>query len=285
MKVLTGKHRQLTDTMSIVRVLPQVARRHVGPFVFLDHFGPTTVGPEGMDVPPHPHIGLATVSVLFEGAIRHRDSLGSDAWIRPGAVNWMTSGRGIVHSERTEDYQGPLHGLQLWVALPDDEQDGEPRFHHHPATTLPTIEAPGIRVDVMVGSWGDTTSPVATLGPTHLALAELAAESTLEIPVPADGEELGVFVVRGRAQVGGTTVDSDALVVLDPAHARQACWQLRAEGPTRLAVLGGKPVGPRTIVWNFVHSDPETIRRAKEDWRAQRFPEVPGDRDERIPLP
>jgi len=284
-KVLRGKRRQLTPQMSIVRVLPQVARRYLGPFVFLDHFGPTTIGADGMDVRPHPHIGLATVTVLFEGAIHHRDSVGSEQWIRPGAINWMTAGRGIVHSERSEDYEGPIHGLQLWVALPDDHQDVEPSFHHHPSDVLPRVEGPGHVVDVYVGRWGEAFSPVSTMGPTHLALASLDDGATLEIPIPPDGQELGVLVVEGRLRIGDVVLEADALALLDPTHADQGRWVVGAEGAARVAVLGGEPVGPRTIVWNFVHSDPSRIQQAKADWRERRFPELPGDSEEWIPLP
>ena len=285
MQILTGKRRQLTEHTTIVRVLPQVARRHLGPFVFLDHFGPSVVDGDGMAVRPHPHIGLATVSVLFEGAVRHRDSLGSDQWIRPGAVNWMTAGRGIVHSERSEDYRGSMHGLQLWVALPDAHQEVEPSFHHHPAHTLPVIEGPGVRVDVSVGSWGDAVSPVATVGPTQLALVELDPGASLSIPLPPDGQELGVMVIEGALHVGDTLLGADQLAMLDPATAHQGAWPVIAEGRTRLAVLGGEPVGRRTIVWNFVHSDPARIQQAKKAWQERRFPVVPGDEEEWIPLP
>jgi hypothetical protein len=277
---LRGNRRQLSPHTSIVRVLPQVARRHVGPFVFLDHFGPATIGADGMDVRPHPHIGLATVTVLYDGAVRHRDSVGSDQWIRPGAVNWMTAGRGIVHSERSEDYRGPMHGLQLWVALPDAHQEVEPSFHHHPAETIPRLEGPGHTVEIYVGTWADATSPVATYGPTLLALVELQDGATVELPAMPGGQELGVLVVQGEARLLGETLTADELLVLG-----QGGGSVRARGRTRLAVLGGEPVGPRTMAWNFVHSDPASIEQAKQDWQEERFPLVPGDADERIPLP
>jgi redox-sensitive bicupin YhaK (pirin superfamily) len=257
----------------------------VGPFVFFDHFGPAAFAPgEGMTVRPHPHIGLATVTYLFEGEIIHRDSLGSEQAIRPGDINWMTAGRGIVHSERTHPdrrKQGsPLHGLQLWVALPTAHEEVEPSFHHHPAVTMPERKWGGIDLRIMAGSAYDMTSPVACLSPLFYVDATLPAES--ELPLPVEHEERAVYVVEGAVRCGGERAEVGRMLVLP----KGATVAVRAEQSARVVLVGGAPLdGERHIEWNFVSSSKERILRAKRDWKEGRFPKVPGDESEFIPLP
>ncbi len=270
------------DTLRVDRVLPYVKRRHLGPFVFLDHFGPHTLpAGDGLDVRPHPHIGLATVTYLFEGEIVHRDSLGIEQVIGPGAVNWMTAGRGIVHSERSPTparEQGPrLHGLQLWIALPDEAEEIEPAFHHHPGSTLPEFTFGAVRGRLLVGeAWG-LRSPVQPLSPTLYAEARIPAGASL--PLPGNVDELGVYVVSGTVRCGTDTIPARTLGVVQPGTA-----EVVAEEEAVVALLGGSSVGPRHIWWNLVSSRPERIEAAARDWKAGRFPVVPGE-TEFIPLP
>ncbi len=283
-RVIEGRPRDLGG-FSVRRLLPASGRRTVGPFIFFDHMGPAGFAPgRGVDVRPHPHIGLATVTYLFDGALMHRDSLGSAQLIRPGDVNWMVAGRGIVHSERTPpalraDPAGArLHGIQTWVALPRAVEQAEPSFTHHPAATLPEIRRNGCVLRLIAGSgWGER-SPVAVSSPTVYAAAELAEGSALDLP--NDAAERAVYVVDGAVEVAGRRCVEGELVetVAGPAV-------VRALATSRLVIAGGAPLdGPRHIWWNFVSSSPERIERAKEDWREQRFATVPGDA-ERIPLP
>ena len=266
------------------RALPAAGRRTVGPFVFLDEMGPGRFVPgEGLDVRPHPHIGLATVTYLFDGAIVHRDSLGSLKTIRPGAVNWMSAGRGIAHSERTgaEERQsgGTLAGLQLWAALPKSEEESDPHFASHGAEALPVIEAPGASVRVVVGSFLGATSPVATPWDTLFADATLAAGTSL--PVDAAAEERAIYLVEGTIEIAGDRFEPGRLLVLRPGDA----ITVSAVTPARLVVLGGATLdGPRHLWWNFVSSSKERIEDAKRDWKAGRFAAVPGE-SEFIPLP
>lgn len=269
---------------SVGRVLPSARRRLVGPFIFFDHMGPAAFAPgEGIDVRPHPHINLATVTYLFEGEIVHRDSLGSLQPIRPGAINWMTAGRGIVHSERT----GPetrragsrLHGLQLWVGLPTAHEETQPDFRHYPADTLPELDLRGTRVRVLAGTAYGAASPVETLSPLFYAEAAIPAGS--ELPLPAEHEERAAYVVEGAVQCGAERIEASRMVVFAPGSAPV----LRAETPARLVLVGGAPIdGERHIWWNFVSSSKERIERAKRDWKEGRFPPVPGE-TEFIPLP
>jgi hypothetical protein len=283
-RVIEGRLRDLGG-FSVRRLLPASGRRTVGPFIFFDHMGPAGFAPgRGVDVRPHPHIGLATVTYLFDGALMHRDSLGSAQLIRPGDVNWMVAGRGIVHSERTPpalraDPGGArLHGIQTWVALPRAVEQAEPSFTHHPAETLPEIRRNGCVLRLIAGSgWGER-SPVAVSSPTVYAAAELAEGSALDLP--NDAAERAVYVVDGAVEVSGRRCVEGELVetVAGPVA-------VRALATSRLVIAGGAPLdGPRHIWWNFVSSSPERIERAKEDWREQRFATVPGDA-ERIPLP
>ena len=267
------------------RALPSAQSRMVGPFIFFDHFGPAVFrNGTGMDVRPYPHIGLATVTYLFEGEIVHRDSLGTAIPIHPGAVNWMTAGRGIVHSERTaqERRHGgePLHGLQLWVALPASDEETAPGFTHTATNDIPELREPDMTLRVVAGTFHGLRSPVATLWDTLFADARLKAGATL--PLDATYEERALYVITGEIDVGGTAFGPEKLLVLKPGDH----IAVRATRDTRLVVVGGAAMdGPRHIWWNFVSSRKDRIETAKADWRAGRFPPVPGDTSEFIPLP
>ncbi len=270
---------------TVGRVLPSTARKLVGPFIFFDHMGPAAFAPgRGIDVRPHPHIGLATVTYLFEGEIVHRDSLGSHQPIRPGDVNWMTAGRGIVHSERT----GPeprqtgsrLDGLQLWIALPLAHEETDPEFHHHPARDLPAITVASTQVRLLAGSAFGATSPVRTFSPLFYADAALPAGS--ELPLPDEHQERAAYVVSGTVECGNELAERGRMLVFTP-HAPAT---LRAVSDARVALIGGAPMdGERHIFWNFVSSSQARIEQAKRDWRQGRFAKVPGDEREFIPLP
>jgi redox-sensitive bicupin YhaK (pirin superfamily) len=267
------------------RLLPSVARRIVGPFIFFDHMGPAALAPgEGLDVPPHPHIGLATVTYLFDGEIIHRDSLGSHQPIRPGDINWMTAGRGIVHSERTSAELrrsgSKVDGLQLWVALPVADEETAPEFHHHPAATLPACEREGARIRVLAGTAYGETSPVRTFSPLFYVDAAMPAGCTLS--VPRDHEERAAYVVQGAIRCGAEHAAPGRMLVFTPG----ADVVLRAESDARLVLIGGEPLdGKRYIDWNFVASSTARLEQARQDWKAGRFPKVPGDELERIALP
>lgn len=282
--VLEPRARDL-DGLAVARLLPAVQRRMVGPFIFLDHFGPAELRPpRALDVRPHPHIGLATVTYLLEGEILHRDSLGSAQRIEPGAVNWMTAGRGIVHSERTppERRGAPsrLHGLQLWVALPSGDEEAAPAFHHHPAASLPILEGEGARLRLLAGRAFGVRSPVRAFSP--LLLVDAALEAGALLPLPAERLELGAYVVEGALGLEGHRLGAGRLHVLRPG----AGPALRAVGPTRVLLLGGEPLGePRHAWWNFVSTSRERIEAARADWAEGRFPTIPGDDQERAALP
>jgi len=272
-------------SFQVHRALPSAQSRMVGPFIFFDHFGPAVFrAGDGIDVRPHPHIGLATVTYLFDGEIVHRDSLGSAIPIRPGAVNWMTAGRGIVHSERTaaERRHGgePLHGLQLWVALPANDEETAPAFAHTAAKDIPELAGRDMTLRVVAGAFHGLRSPVATLWDTLFAEAQLKAGAVL----PLDGayEERAVYVITGEIDIGGVAFGPEKLLVLKPGDT----IAVRAIRDTRFVVVGGAAMdGPRHIWWNFVSSRKERIDAAKADWQAGRFPLVPGDTAEFIPLP
>ena len=271
--------------MVVRRLLPAAARRMVGPFIFFDHMGPVSLAPGGgLDVRPHPHINLATVTFLFEGEILHRDSLGSEQLIRPGAINWMTAGRGISHSERSPAAErkagAHLHGLQLWVALPRAQEEGEPSFHHHPASTLPEVERPGARLRILAGEAYGATSPVAVLSPLYYAEAMLERGATLDMPEGVDGR--AAYVVEGAVTADGRELGEGRMVVFHPGQPAR----LQAVRPARVMLIGGAALdGERHIWWNFVSSSPERLERAKADWRERRFGRIPGDDEEWIPLP
>ncbi|HYZ63914.1 MAG TPA: pirin family protein [Acetobacteraceae bacterium] len=268
------------------RALPAHERQMVGPFIFFDQMGPGEfLAGRGLDVRPHPHIGLSTVTYLFEGEILHRDSLGSQQPIVPGDVNWMTAGRGIAHSERTDDRQrshsNRLFGIQSWVALPKAAEETAPGFVHHAAGTLPLVEDAGVRLRLIAGSGWGLTAPVAVSSPLFYADAALAAGAAL--PLPAEHEERGAYIVEGEVEVAGDRYDSGRMLLFRAGDA----LALRA-GPrgARVLLLGGAAMdGPRYLFWNFVASSPERIEQAKADWQAGRFGTVAGDEKEFIPLP
>lgn len=267
-------------TFQVHRFLPFRERPSVGPFVFFDHAGPADLAPgQGMDVPPHPHIGLATVTYLFEGGLIHRDSLGSHQLIRPGDINWMTAGRGIVHSERTgaelRSKGSRMNGLQLWVALPAAHEETEPGFHHHPAETLPALRVEGAQIRVLAGSAYGRTSPVRTFSPLFFADVALPAGSML--PVPQEHPERAAYVIEGTLGYGEERVAAGSMLILG----RGAGIAVRASSNCRLVLLGGAPLdGKRHIWWNFVSSSKDRLEQAKRDWIEGRFPEVPGDEAE-----
>lgn len=283
-KVIEARTRDIGN-LPVRRLLPVAGRRTVGPFIFFDHMGPATMAAgAGMDVPPHPHIGLATVTYLFAGEIVHRDSLGSLQTIRPGAINWMTAGRGVVHSERTSPEVRAagttVHGLQLWVALPQADEELEPSFEHYPAETLPAVELPGARARVLAGSAYGATSPVRTCSP--LFYVDVIVEAGGAVTVPGEHEERALYVVDGAIGCGGERVETGHLLVLVPGA--DVC--VEAPAGARLVMLGGAPLdGPRHIFWNFVSSSRERIDQAARAWRERRFPTVPGDEVEFVPLP
>ena len=282
--VIDGRARDLGG-VDIRRILPAAARRMVGPFTFFDEMdGRTSVAGQGLDVPPHPHIGLATVTYLFEGEIVHRDSLGSHQTIRPGDVNWMTAGRGIVHSERTAPEQRRpgwrLHGLQLWVALPLAHEKIPPSFRHHRSDSLPARDRDGVRLRVLAGTAFGMTSPVETLSPLFYADAAMSAGTVLSLA--ADHEERALYVIEGTIGIGSERTGAGQMLVFVPGSG----VTMRAESEARIVVLGGAPLeGPRYIDWNFVSSSKARIEQAKRDWREGRFPRVPGDETEFVPLP
>jgi len=268
---------------SVRRVLPAAERKLVGPFIFFDEMGPADFPPgEGMNVRPHPHIGLATVTYLFEGEILHRDSLGYVQPIEPGAVNLMTAGRGIVHSERTDPERlangQHLHGIQIWIALPAGAEEIEPAFEHYPAASLPALRRPGVTGTVIIGTAYGLTSPVKTFSETIYLHIDLDKESHIDLPTGV--AELGVYVVSGQVAIDGSALVTGQMGVLCPG----ASGTVRAAAPARLIVAGGAPVGDREIWWNFVASSRVRIEQAKQDWLQSGFDPVPGD-DEFIPLP
>ncbi len=248
------------------RVLPFAKRRTVGPFIFFDVIGPAVFKPgKGIDVRPHPHIGLATVTYLFSGELRHRDSLGSDQIIRPGDVNWMTAGRGITHSERTDDASREngqtMHGIQSWVALPETAEETEPAFHHHPKTTLPVSEQNGVVMRVIAGSAYGMTSPVKTFSPMFYVAVEASKNATLTLP--PEYEERSLFIVEGEITIDGKKYANGQMLVFT-ANANP---NIRMTPGTKLILLGGAPIGPRIIWWNLVATTREKIDQAKEHWR------------------
>jgi redox-sensitive bicupin YhaK (pirin superfamily) len=284
--LIAGRPRDI-GSFSVRRTLPSMARRMVGPFVFWDHMGPVHLDPgHGMDVRPHPHIGLATVTYLFEGEIVHKDSLGSDQAIRPGDLNWMTAGRGIVHSERSGPEArrlGPtVHGIQSWVALPTQHELAEPTFQHVEAGALPEFELDGSHLRVIAGSAYGETSPVRVLSPLFYVEARLDAGAELALPSPDEHAERAAYVVEGAIACDGVHVEAGTMGVVD-AHADAA---IRALGPSRVMLFGGARLdGERHIWWNFVSSSQARIEEAKSRWKEQAFPRVPGDEAEFVPLP
>lgn len=268
---------------SVRRSLPSRQRQMVGPWIFFDHMGPADFPAEkGIDVRPHPHIGIATVTYLFEGEILHRDSLGSQQPIRPGDINLMVAGRGIVHSERERPEvratNHRLHGLQLWMALPVDAEETAPEFHHYPSADIPALEVDGVPLRVMMGSAYGATSPVKTFAETLYVEAHLQPGQVIELP---DAEERAVYVASGSLKARDMEIPAHALAVFD----KRPGVSLEASEESRIAIIGGEPLGKRCIVWNLVSSRAERIDQAARDWREGRFPRVPGDEKEFIPFP
>lgn len=283
MDIITPRLHDLGGGFTVRRLLPSALRQAVGPFLFFDHFGPVEAKPsDNHDVRPHPHIGLATVTYLFEGAMMHRDSTGVVQRIAPGAINWMTAGRGIVHSERTpddlRDQTRRSHGLQLWCALPAEHEADEPSFAHTPASAIPEVQTPGVQIRVLIGSAFGAASPVKTLSPTLYLDIHMAAGSQLVLPVLA--EETAIYSVDHGLMVNNTEFEAHQMLVLEA----NGSATLRASHATRLVLIGGTNLGHRHMVWNFVASDRADIQRAEADWLAQGFPVVPGE-TEFIPLP
>jgi redox-sensitive bicupin YhaK (pirin superfamily) len=274
--------KDLGGGFTVRRMLPAAARQAVGPFLFFDHFGPLVAEPGSQhDVRPHPHIGLATVTYLFEGAMQHSDSTGAVQRIEPGAINWMTAGRGIVHAERTPDDQRGvrrrLHGLQMWCALPPADEEAEPSFAHTPAAAIPALDVGGAELRVLVGTAFGATSPVLVRSPTlllHIGLRDGAG-----FPLPPAAER-AVYGVDQAFQLDGRTVAPFEMVLIAPGDEPM----ISAEGDATVALIGGEPLGHRHLYWNFVSSRKERIVQAADDWAGGRFPKVPGD-DEFIPLP
>ena len=267
------------------RVLPFHARRMVGPFVFFDHIGPATIPPgvpRTMDVRPHPHIGLSTVTYLFDGEITHRDSLGVQQDIRPGEVNWMTAGRGITHSERFEHLRqqgGGLHGIQAWVALPTGDEETDPAFHHHGPADLPTYEGGGMWARLVAGEAFGAKAAVKTHSPLFYVHWELQPGARAELP--AEYPERAAYVAAGSVEVGGRTYQPGQMLVFTPG--RPATFT--AQSAATVILLGGEPLGERFIEWNFVSSSKDRIEQAKADWRAGRMKLPDLDDQEFIPLP
>jgi redox-sensitive bicupin YhaK (pirin superfamily) len=268
---------------TVRRILPHNVQQMVGPFIFFDHLGPAVFPPgEGVDVRPHPHIGLATVTYLFEGVLMHRDSLDSVQEIHPGAVNWMTAGHGIVHSERTPDsvrtQDARLHGIQTWVALPTEAEETEPWFRHYAAQDLPVWEKDGVAFKLIAGQAYGYQSPVQTFSPMFYLEVKLSPNSKFSLP--ADYSERAIYSITEGLIVDGVPIEPHRLVILMP----HKTVEISAQIPAHCVIIGGESVGERHKWWNFVSSRPERIEQAKLDWRNQQFAEVPLDM-EFIPLP
>jgi redox-sensitive bicupin YhaK (pirin superfamily) len=287
MQLLTAHDKDLGGGFVVRRLLPSAAQRAVGPFVFFDHFGPIDAQPEdNHDVRPHPHIGLATVTYLFEGAMQHRDSTGVVQRIEPGAINLMSAGRGIVHSERTpDDLRSQLrrsHGLQLWLALPEADEDSAPSFSHTPETAIPRWALGGVSARVLIGSAFGVTSPVPTHSPTLYIDMQLARGAQVALPA-AWAQERALYAVEGSCTVDGQKIAAQTMAVLSAGQD----VQLSADDNTRCVLIGGAPLGQRFMWWNFVSSRKERIAQAADQWATQpneAFPQVEGE-SEFIPLP
>jgi len=279
-RILDARPRDLGG-FTVGRVLPAAAKRAVGPFVFLDHMGPAAAQPQ-FAVRPHPHIHLATVTYLFAGEVMHRDSLGSEQLITPGAINWMTAGTGIVHSERAPAVQTAtdMHGLQLWVGLPRALEDSAPAFVHTPASALPQVDDAGAVIRILAGSAFGATSPVKALSPLFYVEVRLAAGA--RVPVPGEHVDRAVYVVEGTITTGDTRLAARRLAVFT----RGSSPVIVAETDARIVMLGGEPLdGPRYMWWNFVSSSRDRIVEAAHAWRERRFPVIPTDDREFTPAP
>lgn len=282
--LIPQRRRSLGGGLEVGRVLPFAKRRMVGPFVFFDHMGPVDLAPgipREVDVRPHPHIGLSTVTYLFSGEMVHRDSVGSEMSIRPAEVNWMTAGSGITHSERFEKARSQgdhLHGIQAWVALPTEFEETEPGFSHHEGADLPQWQEAGVHGRLIAGSAYGLTAGVKTHSPLFYAHLDLAAGAVAELP-PGHPER-ALYVVSGAIELEGTRYEAGQMLVVAPGASR-----FKAPEPAIVMVLGGEPVGPRFLFWNFVSSSQERLEQAKADWRAGRMKLPDLDNQEFIPLP
>lgn len=282
--VIVPRTRDLGDGFAVRRALPHGKRQMVGPFIFFDHFGPVQfVSGQGMDVRPHPHIGLATVTYLFDGSIMHRDSEGNVQEIQPGAMNLMTAGRGIAHSERTPDVQRAngqkMLGLQSWIALPKDREEIAPTFQHYGADSLPSVQDTGFTARVIAGSSFGVASKVDMVSPWFYV--EVSLDEGKSAPLDADHEERAIYVVDGEVEIAGDRYEGPRMLIFRPGDR----ITVRATRPTRMMFLGGTALeGPRYVWWNFVSSSKERIEQAKADWKSGRFEAVP-DETEFIPLP
>lgn len=268
---------------SVRRVLPTIQQKKVGPWVFLDHMGPVVFPPGGgADVRPHPHIGLATVTYLFDGEILHRDSLGTTELIRPGEINLMVAGRGIVHSERKnperKNEPSKLHGLQMWLALPEQMEETDPAFYHYSAQEIPLINVNGVSVRLLIGSAFGAVSPVKMFASTIYFEANLAQGQHLQIP---EAEERAIYIVSGQLEINEVSVPEHTMLVLSSDQD----IVVKATQETRIALIGGAAMNPRYIEWNFVSSRKERIELAKQQWKAGVYERVPGDEEDFIPLP
>ena len=281
-RVISGRSRDIGG-FSVRRLLPDASQRSVGPWIFFDHMGPVSFPPgQGVNVLPHPHINLATVTYLFEGEIFHRDSLGSEQAILPGDINLMVAGRGIVHSERTRPelrHSGQrVHGLQLWLALPEAEEECKPAFYHYPAGKIPALEIEGVPLRVMMGSAYGVSSPVLSLSKTLYVEARLKTGQSLPLPTAT---ERALYVAEGEVQIQDRVTATHHLAVVNDSPS----LAVTARQNSMIAIIGGKPLGRRYLYWNFASSRRERLEQAKTDWQEDRFPGIPGDDRERIPLP
>ena len=270
-------------SFSVRRTLPSKLQRKVGPWIFFDHAGPAHFNPgEGIDVRPHPHINLATVTYMFEGQFLHRDSIGSVQVIKPGDINLMVAGRGIAHSERTppefRKNKHSLHALQLWLALPEADEEIGPAFYHYPADELPTIEIDGVKLRAMMGSAYGLNSPVKTFAETLYIEAHLTAGQRLTLPLC---EERAIYIAKGEASSNGTQIEEFSMAILS----QKEDFTVEATTDTRLAFIGGEKLTDRFVDWNFVSSSKQRITQVREDWKAGRFDKVPEGDEEFIPLP
>ena len=285
LEMIIEARRRSLGAFEVGRVLPFAKRRMIGPFIFFDHIGPIRFPPNvprSADVRPHPHIGLSTVTYLFAGEIMHRDSLGVEQAIRPGEVNWMTAGRGITHSERFDAIRkegGDVHGIQAWVAVPVQHEEGPPDFVHYDIAQLPAVEEDRVRGRLIAGDAYGQSSPVRTLSPLFYAHLEL--ETGASATLPSNYSERAAYVVSGKVAIAGREYAPNRLLVFE----RSARPSLTAAEPSVVMVLGGEPLGERHIWWNFVSSRMDRIDKAKADWAADRFALPPSDKDEFIPLP
>lgn len=282
--IIEQRRRDLGGGFEVGRVLPFAKRRMVGPFIFFDHMGPLDLAPgidRSLDVRPHPHIGLSTVSYLFSGEIMHRDSLGYEQPVRPHEVNWMTAGRGITHSERLEHARANgdhLHGIQAWVALPDGQEEIEPSLSHHAGDDLPRWDEAGVVGHLIAGSAYGLTATARTLSPLFYAHLEVAAGATAEIP--GHHKERAIYIAAGAVEIDGSSHDAGRMLVLGAGASK-----VRALRQSTIMVLGGEPVGERFLYWNFVSSSQDRLAQAAADWKAGRMKLPDADKEEFIPLP